>query len=298
MFTEAIEEISKFLRPLHSICRYYKETGIYSFANTLFFINENGVAITCRHVAEKIEKRAESFDSYDKFQKERDRIGKNISGQRLRELELKYNLNKGKETRTLVQCKEKILNMPFEFSGKFRFVHHPEYDLSIILLENFKTGSHRSYARFLKDSSSLKIGQSLCFMGFPVSDFSNYRYNSKTDDIEWTNTGKLQSYPFPIQGMLTRFGGKGNTTDSFLIGAASFPGHSGSPVFNPAGLICGMNTGTVMFRDGKFINSEEAMKISVPKGFDASPQMHLSMAVHVDIIKDFLKRNKIKYYEG
>ena len=52
MFTTAIEKLSQFTRPIHTIERNFNSTTIRPGAATLFFVNESGVAITCKHVAE------------------------------------------------------------------------------------------------------------------------------------------------------------------------------------------------------------------------------------------------------
>lgn len=58
MFVKAIEEVGKFTRPIHTISRNYNEKTVNPGAATLFFVNENGCAVTCRHVIELIGNRA------------------------------------------------------------------------------------------------------------------------------------------------------------------------------------------------------------------------------------------------
>ena len=52
MFVSAIEEAKEFTRPIHSIMRCYKSTEIIPAAATLFILNEDGYALTCKHVVE------------------------------------------------------------------------------------------------------------------------------------------------------------------------------------------------------------------------------------------------------
>ena len=67
MFVEAIEEVAKFTRAIHTISRNYNDNIISPGAATLFFVNENGVAVTCRHVMELIGNRQAINDHYAKF---------------------------------------------------------------------------------------------------------------------------------------------------------------------------------------------------------------------------------------
>lgn len=54
MFVRAIEDVSRFTKPIHSIMRLYPNNNVMPGSATLFFVNDKGVAITCRHVAEHI----------------------------------------------------------------------------------------------------------------------------------------------------------------------------------------------------------------------------------------------------
>lgn len=51
MFVEAIKEVGKYTRPIHTVTRTFKDIT-HPGASTLFFVNENAIAVTCKHVAE------------------------------------------------------------------------------------------------------------------------------------------------------------------------------------------------------------------------------------------------------
>ena len=53
MFQQAIEKVLHFTRPLHSITRTYGGM-VLPGSSTFFFVNDSGVAITCKHVMELI----------------------------------------------------------------------------------------------------------------------------------------------------------------------------------------------------------------------------------------------------
>ena len=54
MFIEAIEIAAQFTRALHSIHRNYGSTVIQRGAATLFIVNSEGWALTCKHVLVQI----------------------------------------------------------------------------------------------------------------------------------------------------------------------------------------------------------------------------------------------------
>ena len=74
MFVRAIDEVSKYTRPIHSIIRSYGTNKVYPGAATLFFVNENGVAITCRHVAEHLLQADKINQQYLQFSQSRFRL--------------------------------------------------------------------------------------------------------------------------------------------------------------------------------------------------------------------------------
>ena len=49
MFVKAIENVSRFVRPICFVQRLNNDDLISSTA-TIFFVNDEGVAITCKHV--------------------------------------------------------------------------------------------------------------------------------------------------------------------------------------------------------------------------------------------------------
>lgn len=53
MFVNAIEIVEGFTKPIHTITRPYGGV-ISSGTSILFFVNENGVAVTCKHVLNQI----------------------------------------------------------------------------------------------------------------------------------------------------------------------------------------------------------------------------------------------------
>ncbi|MEJ8841498.1 trypsin-like peptidase domain-containing protein [Lacibacter sp. H375] len=294
MFVDSIEEVSRFTRPVHIITRNYKETIVSPGAATLFFINEEGVAITCRHVIDLIGNRHAINDHYEKFKVEKKAIGKNNKyNQRIKALEASYNFKDG----VTIQLQELFVAVTSEQSLSYRWINHPKYDLSIVIFEDFKSPLYQSYARFLKDSSSLKQGKFLCRLGFPFPEFTNFQYDAATDNIMWTQVGQIDTPRFPIEGMLTRHLINDGEIFGIELSTPGLRGQSGGPLFNNDGIICGMQTSTNHLHLGfdmkNFEYNSNGHKIKVTN----QPFLHVGQCIHVNVIKDFLKANKIKFYE-
>ena len=92
MFVTAVEKVSKYTRQVQSIMRSYGSQRVTAGSSTLFFVNDNGDAITCRHVAELIVNADQISKQYALFTQSRFRL-KNDStfDQNLNELEEQYN---------------------------------------------------------------------------------------------------------------------------------------------------------------------------------------------------------------
>jgi hypothetical protein len=91
MFEDSIEAVANFTRPVNSIVRTYGGKQIIPGSATLFFVNNEGYAITCKHVVEMLSSSDKINNNYAAFKKERDSLpkdGKYKMG--LKGLEMKY----------------------------------------------------------------------------------------------------------------------------------------------------------------------------------------------------------------
>ena len=75
MFEKAIEKTSEFTRPLHSISRTYGGL-VLPGTSTFFFVNDDGVAVTCKHVLNLIPTADLLNQTFTKFKEDRDKIVK------------------------------------------------------------------------------------------------------------------------------------------------------------------------------------------------------------------------------
>lgn len=293
MFKESIEKVANFTRPIHTILRTHSGKKIIPSAATLFFVNENGYAVTCKHVIELLIASEDLTKNYNNFKSERNKIvndgrfKKNLKG-----LELKYKYNSESE----IQIKNMFVDCVDSMSG-FTWHLHPKYDLAILKFNDFKTLYYKDYAIFKKDSSQIKQGEFLCRLGFPFPEFTNFQYNETTDDIEWTNIGINNSPRFPIEGMVTRFLAEDNKLFGLEMSTPGLKGQSGGPLFNKDGVVYGMQFSTKHLHLGfDMVDKEILLNNKIKKVTDYS-FIHLGQCIHVDAIKEFLNDKKIKFYE-
>lgn len=293
MFENAIEKISGFTRPLHTISRTYGGLVVPGTA-TFFFVNDAGVAITCKHVANLIPSADTINATYLKFKAERDKLANDGKYHKLLNgLETKYKY--GKET--TVQLKHNFLNC-FDKLEQIVCHVHPTLDLAIIEFKGFEKILYNGHANFIKDNSKIKQGKYLCRLGFPFPEFNNFKHNPAADDIEWTNTGNPNSPTFPIDGIITRF--TGDATEGITGIEMSTPGlrgQSGGPLFDTDGKIYGMQFATNHLHLGFDLQDKEIINNGKKTKVSNYPFLHVGLSVHVDKIKVFLHQHAINFTE-
>ncbi len=293
MFEAAIEKVLQFTRPIHTISRTYSGLILPGSA-TFFFVNDNGVAVTCRHVVNQIPSAENINQAFAKFKAERDSLAKdNKYKKNLLGLEVKYSYN----PETTMQLKTNFLNC-FDKIDKIDFHAHPALDLAILEFKGFTKAYYTSHASFISDSSKMKPGKYLCRVGFPFPEFNNFRHNVEKDDIEWTNTGNTNSPSFPIDGIITRFVGNQSGITGIELSTPGLRGQSGGPLFDTDGRIYGMQFATNHLHLGFDIKDKEIIHGGKKSKVSNYPFLHVGICVHVDRIKEFLTEHKINFSEA
>ena len=131
---------------------------------------------------------------------ERDKLPKDGKFKRaLKGLLLKHKI----DNNSTIQLKNTFLDCVDKMSG-FTWHLHPNYDLAILKFNDFTKVICDEYPKFKKDTSDIKQGEFLCRLGFPFTEFTNFKFNDQVEDIEWTKDGVNVSPRFPIEGMITR----------------------------------------------------------------------------------------------
>lgn len=293
MFQQSIEHVSQFTRPIHTITRTYGGRKIIPGAATLFFVNEDGYAVTCKHVVEMLLGSETLAKKHAAFCTERERLPRDGKFKRnLKGLELKYQYT----AETRIQAKNTFVDCVDYMSG-FTTHLHPKFDLAIIKFNDYKTLRYTGHAVFKKDTTQIKPGETLCRLGFPFPEFNNFAYNETTDDIEWTAEGVKSSPRFPIDGMVTRFLAEDNQVYGIEMSTPGLRGQSGGPLFNRDGIVYGMQFSTKhLHLDFDIIDKEILIHNKLQKVSDYS-FLHLGQCIHANVIKEFLAAHHVKYYE-
>lgn len=294
MFQHAIEQASAYTRPIHTIARTYGARQAVPGAATLFFVNNEGYAVTCKHVVEMLLSADSLAKKYNAFRAERNKLPRDGTYKRnLKGLELKYHYTP--ETR--VQAKSIFIDCVDYMSG-FTAHIHPQHDLAILKFNDYRALRYTGHAIFKKDTNQIKPGEHLCRLGFPFSEFSNFAYNEASDEIEWINEGVKASPRFPIDGMLTRFLADSNQVYGIEMSTPGLRGQSGGPLFNTDGIVYGMQFSTKHLHLGfDMVDKEIAVGGKTQRVSDYS-FLHLGQCIHADIIKSFLAQHNVTYYEA
>ncbi len=293
MFVQAIEIARQFIRPIHTIERFYGSREVFPGAASLFFVNTEGWALTCKHVADlivgadQLQQRKTSFASDFAARK-----GKKKDKQILRELEQKYKLNR----RTVFEIRNLFVNC-VDGNLECQLTAHQNLDIALIQFKNFTKLYCSTFPVFPKDTMPLKQGKFLCRLGFPFPEFTNFQYNSTSDTIEWTKTGKDQTPIFPIEGMLTRhLADQNGQIVGFEMSTPGLRGQSGGPVFDIEGKVWGMQSATNHL-DLNFDVNNDVVRDGQKKTVNNSAFLHVGHCVHVDMLKSFMQQHQVSFQE-
>lgn len=293
MFITAIETATKYTRPIHTISRTLNN-DIVPGAATIFMINDQGYALTSKHVIELLMQSDKLNARYKKYTDEKSKIPRDGQYNRaLKGLMLKYKY----KPNTTIQVKNRFMGCVDTFTG-FDLHLHPKFDLAILKFKGFKKLTCQAVASFKKDTKEIKQGKFLCRLGFPFPEFNNFKYDSASDDIVWTKEGKINSPGFPMEGMVTRFiGDDKNGIHGIELSTPGLRGQSGGPLFDKDGIVCGMQSSTKHMHLGFDIEAKEIVVKGERKKVNDYSFMHLGQCIHVDIIKQFLQQHQISYSE-
>ena len=297
MFVNAIEKAIKFTRPIYTISRNYGSEEIQAGAATLFFINSEGWALTCAHVAKQIMIGNQLLKNKEAFQSELKTIPGNKAKKKWKkELERKYKYYNNNSTYELyfkfINCFENISPVEIEIQI------HKKIDVALIHFKKYTKLLCDSFPVFVKDSSVVKPGKSVCRLGYPFVEFTNYKYDVESDSIKWTEKGKVNTPYFPIEGMVTRrLGGPENKIIGFELSTPGLRGQSGGPAFDIDGRIVGMQAATGHL-DMNFDIEQNVLRQGKKKQVKDYAFLHVGHCINVETLKEFMKEKGVDFQEG
>lgn len=295
MFADAINHVAAFTRPIHTISRYHGSTVVRPGAATLFFVNAEGYALTCRHVADSLRialtlppVRANIQAAFAAPR------GKQSPARHRREVEKRFGLNQD----TLIEFQFRLIDCVDALSD-VSFTTHPTADLALIQFKGFSRVLCPAFPVFPKDPTKyLQQGRSLCRLGFPFPEFSNFAYDPVTDSISWTSTGRTGTPRFPTDGMVTRHViNASGAIDGFELSTPGLRGQSGGPAFTSEGLVVGMQSSTAHL-DLDFDVDLTVQRAGHSRQVRESAVMHVGRCVHANTIKDFLRAHNVSFQEA
>lgn len=296
MFETAIERASKFTRAIHTITRTYESEVVHPGAATLFFINAEGWALTCKHVAELVVASDGVNTKYGQFKNEIQRLVGSGKKEKLakREAQKTFNFYDG----TMVQIKNSFVDcIDGNLSAELRL--HQSLDLALIHFQNCRI-LITEFPVFPRDTGLFKVGKFICRLGYPFPEFNNFEYSRTDDDVKWTTTGIQGTPRFPIEGMVTRMianPGLPTTIVGFETSTPGLRGQSGGPAFDADGRVWGVQSATRHLHLGFDVKQQIYINGKQETAKDHA-FLHVGNCIHIDAVKEFMRANGVSFQEG
>ena len=144
MFVTAIDRAARFTRAIHFISRVWKSEQVIPGTATLFFVNSDGWALTCKHVVNELVASEHLNKQYDSFKAERSAlVADSTKEQSIKELQTKYGFTESsfiESQSSFVDCVDKFSDVEFKThpSAALRF------SISVTSISSFATHSQSS----------------------------------------------------------------------------------------------------------------------------------------------------------
>jgi hypothetical protein len=293
MFVSAIDSAARFTRPIHTVMRLWGETTVVPGAATLFFVNADGWALTCKHVATELVAAEQLSAKRAAFNTERAALATGrASRHAVKALERTHGFTRG----VTVEMHHRFMHC-VDGSFQLEIRLHPTLDVALLHFKEFTALRPTSFAVFAARGDELKQGKSLCRLGFPFPEFTNFEYDADADQIRWTTTGRAETPQFPIDGMVTRhLNGPGGIV-GVEVSTPGLRGQSGGPAFDSAGVVWGMQSATNHL-DLNFDVDMDVLRNGETRHVTDSAFLHVGHCIHVNVLKQFMRDNAVSFAEA
>lgn len=280
MYKKSIEKCSKYLLPFIQGIKLYGSDNIESNVGTMIILNNEGCFLTCKHIAEQFINTANLEISYSMLI---DNLSKLKNKTAIKEFEKKNGLKKGD-----VILSQIVYPFKLDVNPEINIIMHKTKDIAIIKIKNLSLQCDE-YPVF--STSYIKQGQSVCKLGYAFPEIDIFKYNSDKNKIQIKENGNLNLQLFPIDGMVTRVD---NTQNIFETSTPGLRGQSGGPIFNPEGIVLGMQFMTSHMDLNFDINTKVKRGLEL-KNVNFTPFINLGIGISSIEIIEFLEKNNIKF---
>ena len=286
MFAKAYDIVKDFTKPIIVSTRLLNGEVDSSVASYIVLNNE-GWILTAAHI----------FDGYASYQKHKKEVKEYKD--KIKAIESDPSLYSAKKNKKIrkIPCDQKwITNISFSWSVEgiksFQIKVNREIDLAVAKLEPFDTQNIKRFPVF-KDPKEIKIGTSLCKLGFPFYKVPTEFDESKEAFLLDTTSGIPR---FPIEGIYTRNILAGKTKDGkyekkyLETSSPGLRGQSGGPIFDTEGVVWAIQSHTRHFPLGF---SPRVMRGG--KEVEENQFLNVGAGVHPEVIIAFLNDNQIEF---
>lgn len=281
MFRDATKLQYDYLSWIKFIARKYNSTEIEKSGASFFFVNEEGWAVTCKHVLDIIILVDEMNQNYEKFKK-----ALLSDPNKKHQLEKQFGMNKSNHCQGAYQ-----INASVKLNSQTQFISHSTLDIGLI---HFDTEEPTKYCHFVDKMEKIDQGTNLARIGFPFVDFNNYSFDNVNKTLSF-KTNNAPMVTFVNDGIISQndatiINGV-HTRTHLILSTPGIKGQSGGPAYDVEGNVAGVQSATDT-RDLEFIGKSKIKNIVIE-----TPQfLNIGICVSAEAIKDFLTQNKVKFY--
>lgn len=267
------------------------ENKVNSNCGAFIILNNEGWILTVAHL----------FDMFLKWKSDEPELSKYY--QSVKNIEDNLSLNpkiKNKKIAKIPKKPEWITHHSFWWGMDGRqlekFKIFKELDLVVGKLKIFNPELIKNYPK-IKNPSNLKIGTSLCKLGYP---FHNIQATFNQQNNSFTFVENVFPLPlFPIDGLYTRNAIGGKTEDGkydikFLeTSSPGLRGQSGGPIFDVNGTICAIQSKTIHLPLGfsPIIHKNG-------KNIEENQFLNVGLGIHAETIIQVLNDNGVKFEQS